>query len=804
MTTRTRPLLVVVWLALTVVRWAPAQVVGPSTGGAAGVAQAERMLGHTKRVLMIAAHPDDEDTELLTYLVRREGAVAAYLSLTRGEGGQNLIGAELGEALGLIRSEELLAARGLDGARQYFTRAFDFGFSKNRAEAFTFWSQDSILKDVVRIVRRFRPQILVTIFSGTPRDGHGQHQAAGWAALEAFRAAGDPSRFPELEQEGLRPWQPLKLYRSARFDPAGTTVTLEGGTLDPEVGQSVRQIAMRGRSLHRSQDMGVLQEVGPSPIRLALVEDRTTAGPGLFAGVDTTAPGPGTIEAGDLEPFAAAAAIGRAGVVVDAIADESRLVAGQSVGLRLSVWNAGARTVRVRPVLEVPIGWRATGECLGVEQAVLPGQVSHCPVGLAVSPKAPATAPYFLREPRSGASYRWTGPATVFGEPFDPPEVTGQFSISFEDGRNLVVRREVFHRYRDQAIGEVRRPLGVVPRVDVRVTPAIKIWPLAGTGQQTVTVALHHAGPDSTLGTVSLDLPPGWPSVEPQPFRLVRADERRTYTFSLKAPPMLAPGDLSIRAFARDQDGRRYDAGMIFVTYPHIRARAYQIPAVVALRVNALSLPRDFLIGYVRGASDRVPEALQSVGITVELLDPVALERSDLNGFHTIVIGSRAYETDQALVENNGRLLDYVRQGGHLIVQYQQHPFFSGGFAPYPMTVASQHDRVTDERAPIRILAPDDPVFTGPNRIDSTDWDGWVQERGLYFAHSWDDRYHPLIESNDPGDPPLRGGLLLAQVGKGTYIYSGLAFFRQLTAGVTGAFRLFLNLMAVESRAAVP
>ncbi len=248
------------------------------------------MLGHYKRVLMIGAHPDDEDTELLTILVRGMGAEAGYLSLNRGEGGQNLIGPELGEALGLLRTEELLAARRLDGARQYFTRAYDFGYSKTLEETWQHWPRDTILKDVVRIVRRFRPQIIVSIFSGTPRDGHGQHQAAGWAAQEAFRVAGDSTRFRELfSEEGLLPWSPMKLYRSTRFDTTATTLTLNGGVLDPAVGKSYHQIAMAGRSLHRSQDMGQLQRIGPSNVRLALIEDRTGAGAGgLFAGIDTT------------------------------------------------------------------------------------------------------------------------------------------------------------------------------------------------------------------------------------------------------------------------------------------------------------------------------------------------------------------------------------------------------------------------------------------------------------------------------------------------------------------------------------
>src|SRR3954449_1106088 len=283
--------LVFVFLSFVLASSVAAQLEPPSSGGAVALDQELRMLGHYRRVLVIGAHPDDEDTELLTVLVRGMGTEAAYLSLNRGEGGQNLIGPELGEALGLIRTEELLAARRLDGARQYFTRAYDFGFSKTLDETWQHWPRDTILKDVVRIVRRFRPQIIVSIFSGTPRDGHGQHQAAGWSAQEAFRVAGDSTQFPELfSEEGLLPWTPLKLYRSARFDSTATTLTLNGGVLDPVVGKSYHQIAMAGRSLHRSQDMGQLQTIGPSPVRLALLEERVQADTtsNLFAGIDTS------------------------------------------------------------------------------------------------------------------------------------------------------------------------------------------------------------------------------------------------------------------------------------------------------------------------------------------------------------------------------------------------------------------------------------------------------------------------------------------------------------------------------------
>lgn len=799
-----RALGLVVGLQLAVLPVLPAQISGPSTGGAAALAQAERMLGHTKRVLMIAAHPDDEDTELLTYLVRREGAITGYLSLTRGEGGQNLIGPELGDALGLIRTEELLAARGLDGARQYFTRAFDFGFTKTLAEALTFWPRDSILKDVVRVVRRTRPQILVSVFSGTPRDGHGQHQAAGWVAREAFAAAGDSTRFPELgREEGLTPWQPLKLYRSAWFDTTRVDLTLEGGRLDPEVGQSYRQIAMRGRSFHRSQDMGVLQEIGPSPIRLALEIDRTGRGSNLFAGIDTAPPLPGTAEARDLIGYRDQAAAIRAGLVFDAIADRSRLVAGEPVAVRLSAWNAGAAAVPVRIDLDLPADWRVEGDCLGREVTVGAGATAHCSVRVRPPEGAVPTTPYFLAEARQGAWYRWTGSPTAWGEPFAPPLLLGRFAYQVGTDRHQAIR-EVQHRIRDQAIGEVRRPLAVVPRVSVDLGPPARLWPVGGRREQTVTVTLQHAGRDSTLGVVSLELPAGWRPVPSQPFRLTRPDEKRSFEFTVAAPAGIAPGEYRVRAVAKDAAGHRYEQAVVSVNYPHIRERGYTVASSISLRVAKVAIPAGRRIGYVRGAADRVPEALAGVGIEVELLDGKALESADLKRFAVIVIGSRAYETEPALAENNDRLLDYAKGGGHLVVQYQQQAFFGGQFAPFPLTVGAPHDRVTDETAPVRVLTPDDPLFRTPNVIGAGDWEGWVQERGLYFARTWDSRYQPLLETNDPGAQGLKGGLLAARLGAGTYVYTGLAFFRQLPAGVPGAFRLFANLLAAGARAAQP
>jgi LmbE family N-acetylglucosaminyl deacetylase len=872
---------VVLLLALPFATPLTAQLEPPSTGGLVALDQELRMLGHYRRVLMIGAHPDDEDTELLTLLVRGYGAEAAYLSLNRGEGGQNLIGPELGEALGLIRTEELLAARRLDGARQYFTRAYDFGYSKTLEETWSHWPQDTILKDVVRIVRRFRPQIVVSVFSGTPRDGHGQHQAAGWSAMQAFEAAGDSTRFPELErEEGLRAWTPLKLYRSTRFDSAATTIRLASGLLDPAVGKSYHQIAMAGRSLHRSQDMGQLQRIGPSEVRLALLEDRTGQGAaGLFDGVDTTLVampwrsrpdendearrrfaarvdsaralvGPDSLLAAaamlerarrDLEPRQPdarvqvlfwtpeqtdqrrhadlAAAIAR-GLVGDAVADDDRVVAGQPVEVTTTVWNAGADSATVAAHLHAPPGWSVTGDTLP-PAPLEAGGVQRQTLTL-VAPDDGSSDPYFLRRPLQGGVYDWTGTSPrARGEPFDP-DPTPEVLVSSSSGARA--EREVTFRVSDQALGEVRRPVTIVPRIDVKVDPDTALWSTLVPASHRFTVTLTHGARDTTTGTLRLVLPEGWPPVASRRFRFTGEDEHEIFAFEVRPPRSQEAGTVEVRAVARVGPGQEYTAGVYTVDYPHIRARSYSMPAVARIRIAEMALPALTRVGYIRGASDRVPEALRLAGIPIEVLDAATVDRGDLSRYDAIVVGPRAYETDPVLVENNARLLEYARAGGLVIVQYQQHQFFTRNFAPYPLTVGGRpltlvadspaagsasgsarpappvsHDRVTDETAPVTILASDHPAVTRPNKLGPADWEGWVQERGLYFARTWDGAYRPLLETHDPNDAPLEGGLLVATVGKGTYVYTGLSFFRQIPAGVPGAYRLFANLLALRA-----
>lgn len=805
-----------------------AQLAPAGTGGVAALANALKQLGSNKRVLMVGAHPDDEDTQLLVLLSRGLGAQAAYLSLTRGEGGQNLIGPELGPELGVIRTEELLAARELDGARQFFTRAYDFGYSKTIDETFRFWPRDSLLKDVVDVIRRFRPQIIIAVFSGTPADGHGHHQASAILARQAFDLLRDST------------WGPQKLYRSTRGEPSATTLTLPVGTLDPVLGQSYFQVAMASRSRHRSQDMGVLQRPGPATSGVALVavkgagsREQGAGGNGessLFAGVDTTIRVAGFASVIDsaraaLTPWRPGAAVPylvramralgaadaeqralleraiaiAAGVSIDATADDGIVTPGERLQVEVNVWNAGDSTVRVDSVtVAAPSGWLLERPEPGAP-TVAAGALQTRRFVLTVGRDAERTQPYFLRRPlvNRGGLYDWSGtPAEVRGLPFEPPLVTARVRLTIA-GEPITLTREVVYRYRDQVIGEVRRPIFVSRDLDVAFAPDELLWPIdAGSREPRhfmVTATNRIRG--GAGSSVRVAVPPGWPPVPPESLSFTREDESKSVAVSV-APPTpdaLKPGSYEVRAGS---------GSLEIIDYPHIRPRALTRPAMARIRAARLELPGLARVGYVRGAADRVPEALLAVGVPIELIGPDSLARGDLSRYDAIVIGSRAYETDPALGANNGRLLEYGRNGGLIVVQYQQYPFVEGGFAPYALTIARPHDRVTDEAAPVTPLDPAHPVFHYPNEIGPDDWRGWVQERGLYFPRAWDSTYTPVLETHDPWPPvsELKGGLLVAPLGRGTYVYTGLSFFRQLPAGVPGAYRLFVNLLGLRRR----
>jgi hypothetical protein len=404
----------------------------------------------------------------------------------------------------------------------------------------------------------------------------------------------------------------------------------------------------------------------------------------------------------------------------------------------------------------------------------------------------------------------------VWGLPFEP----ARFRLT----TNGAESREIVFRGNDQGSGEFRRPVVVVPRVDVRLGPELEVWPLGNRVPRTFVVTLTHGARDTTAGVVRLQLPSGWPEPAAQRFRLTHEDERAEFRFSVRPPEHMAAGMFEIAALAEAMSGQVYDVGLTTVDHPHIRARSRARRATALVRVADLALPKVPHIAYLRGAADRVPEALRSVGLPIELITGADLATRPLAPYGVIVVGPRAWETDSELPANNDRLLAYARAGGTVIVQYQQYGYFLGGFAPYPMTVGSRppgapnsastttrpgdpgpastallggHDRVTDENAPVTAVNAASPVLRIPNRIGANDWQGWVQERGLYFAHSWDPAWKPVLEMHDPGEGPLEGGLLIASLGRGRYVYTGISFFRQLPAGVPGAWRLFANLLAL-------
>jgi LmbE family N-acetylglucosaminyl deacetylase len=886
--------------AATAVNLGAAPLEPATTGGLATLDRALAKLVTHKRLLVIAAHPDDEDTALLTLVSRGMGGEAAYLSLSRGEGGQDLIGPELGVGLGLIRSRELLAARAIDGSRQYFTRAYDFGYTLSVEETLGQWPREVMLEDAVRVIRRFKPQVVVSVFPGVPHRNHGQHQEAGVIAYAAFPVAGDPAALPKLAAEGLAPWTPQALYCCTYFGGDRATVTTSISALDPWTGKSIYQLASASRSMHRSQDMGRLQPLGPQEGRLVWVAGVAAAGSDVgaagsagaaagrarndvFAGIDThlhaiAAPiadaakrqrvaaeldevealagrtrerlnparpqqalaplldvvrhlrqalallagaGGATGEQAAAEliaeklEVAQTAAAAAAGIAVDATTDREALTAGETFTVHAELWNGGAAAplagaaVTLVPAADGP-AWKA--EPLRAEaRPVAAGALSKWDLQPEVPAGAPPTVPYFLRRPLLGSLYDWSAASPAErGEPFGPPPLAARFELTL-DGVPLALEREVVHRHRDEVLGEVRRPLRIVPAVEVSAAESMQVWPLgrrAAKDLRVVVTSHRHAPVHGRLTVTSRPTPEGaaWPAIAPRPFDLPAASpgdgaagESVALALTLQAPPSLPAGRYPLGLAAVLDDGSRFDLAVPLIDYPHIRPTPYPHGATLEISAFDLELPPLRRVGYVRGASDLVPEYLRQSGVPIELLGADELAGGDLSRYDAIVIGSRAYESDPALPRANPRLLDYVRGGGLMIVQYQQYPFVEGGFAPYKLEIARPHDRVTDENAPVTPLDPANPVFNAPNKIGEADWKGWVQERGLYFAHSWDPAYRPLLAMADPGGPEQRGALLVADVGKGKYVYTGLALFRQLPAGVPGGYRLFANLLALRS-----
>jgi LmbE family N-acetylglucosaminyl deacetylase len=838
---------------LGVALWATVGVVAvmsePSIGHAADVPtgaailQELRSFATTASVLYLAAHPDDENTQVITYFARGRGYRTAYLSLTRGDGGQNVLGPQLGEALGVARTQELLAARRIDGGRQYFTRAKDFGYSKNADETLGVWDRQAVLGDIVRVIREFRPDVIITRFAPTPGPTHGHHTASAVLAVEAFRLAADPTAFPEPLGE-LTPWQARRIVHNvgrgitAANPVAGTpiaglpadvpdgpgVVKVDVGGRDPVSGESFGSIAARSRSMHKTQGFDVsgppLKE-GPR-VEPFVVLAGETATRDLFDGVDTTwarIPGGADIARSIDEAIArfdardvaasvpALLAIRRrltalpsdpvvtdkraqldriirsaVGLEVDTAVDRAEVVPGEAVKLRHRVvvhsrvpvrWTA-IRYPGGRGAMATPVDLRR-------DQPVVRDTRWAVPAGVAPH------QPYWLRRDGTAGVFAVDDPSLI-GRADDPPVVTVEHVFEV-GGESLVIRAEPMGAL-DPAHPGLRRRLTIIAPVSLRFVAGVELF---GPGSARPVVVEVTAARARSTGTVQIEAPIGW-TVTPgaRRFRLGSPGEHARFTFTVTAPPRAVTATLGASV---EINGRRFDQQRVEVRYGHVPLQVLQPPA----RARALSLElatRGHHVGYVPGAGDEVPAALEQMGYAVTSLTGVDLTAERLRGLDAVVIGVRAFNVRTDLTEGLRALLAYVEAGGTLVVQYNTLDRLPDDWlAPFQLHLS--RDRVTDEHAPVTFLAPGHPVLNAPNRITAADFDGWVQERGLYFPDRWDARFTPIVACSDAGEAPLEGGLLVARHGSGYLVYTSLAWFRQLPEGVPGAYRLFANLVSL-------
>ena len=838
--------------------------------GAIGLGQAIRRLGVVASVLHTGAHPDDEDSGLLAYLARGHQARTAYLSLTRGDGGQNLLGPELYELLGVIRTDELLAARRMDGATQFFTRAFDFGFSKSREETLAKWDREAVLGDMVRVIRTFRPLVIASQWNGTQSDGHGHHQTAGFLTPEAYRAAADPARFPVQLAEGLRPWKAKKLYvrssdraqqRDAPQPPSSeSTLSINTGQFDPLLGRSYYEIAMQGRSQHRTQDQGTIERRGPQFSRLKLIDsslgavgqekdifdgiDISLVGIAAYAGdaVDRLRPQLAEVQAAADEakekynPFSTAplspiiarglkklreiraslstlgvkgdavfdtefllkekekdfvdALVRTEGTVVDCLSDDEVVTPGQAINISVVAYtNAVASPVKV--VLSVPPGWSAV-EKKQTSSTVDGRLVAQTDFQVTVASDAEFTEPYWLKNPRNKDMFA-PGKGGTGIEPQAPAAVSALVEFELAQ-QKVIVTQPAQYRLADKALGELRHELKVAPAVSLNVTPGLLIYPTSGgSGEQEVNVSVTNNSKAAVRGTVKIDKQTAAGVGAPQtPFEIGREGERATLSLRLKRPSSSSTSSAIAQVAGRD-----FSTGYQVVSYPHTEPRFVYRPPLVQTQVIDVRVAPGLKVGYIEGAGDDFGNALKRLGLNVAVIDSHELASGDLSVYDTIVTGIRVYEVRPDVIANNGRLLEYVNRGGTLIVQYNKNEIAEGNFTPYPVKMKRTPDRVTDENAAVTLLETTHALFNFPNKITDRDFEGWVQERGTYYFSEWDPRFKPLIASHDPGEEDKKGGELIAEYGKGLYVYTGIAWFRQLPVGVPGAYRLIANLVSL-------
>ncbi len=819
-----------VWAMLLTETATRIEAQAPHKPNAAEIQLALKKLNVLAGALYIGAHPDDENTGLIAYLSHGALANTAYLSLTRGDGGQNRVGPEMGELLGITRTQELLAARRIDGGRQFFSRAIDFGYSKHPDETFNIWDKEAVLADAVWVIRKFRPDILVTRFPVWPGKTHGHHTASSVIAEEAFAAAGDPERFPE-QLEYVEPWQPKRLlwntspffYRNGEeFEKSGL-VEVDIGAYNSLLGKSYSEISAESRSMHKSQGFGASSRRGElvSYMRHTMGDKAEKS---LFDGVDTSwsrVPGGGEVGVllerayKEFDPEAPPKIIpllltARRSLMAQ---DESHWqkvklkeldkVIAACLGLYLEVSTSDFSAM---PGGEVEFHFEAvnrsnipvtlnglnlsiTNEALEVEEEWLENNVSFShTVKKSLPINMPISQPYWLQEEGSLGMFTVKNQQLI-GLPENPPAVTATFSLDI-DGHRADFTRPLVYRWNDPVDGEQYRPFEVVPEVSVNISEKILLFANGQPRRIEVYVVAGKTG--GVEGEVHLEMPEGWHS-EPlaASFKLTQKGEQATVAFHVYPPSGPSVGQL--KAVARVGE-KEFTKGLVRIEYDHIPVQTLSPEA--SARIVRLNLERKGnLIGYIQGAGDEIPGALRQIGYQVEELQDGEMDLENLKRFDAVILGVRAYNTLENIRFYQPDLFRYVEEGGTMIVQYNTNFRLKvDEVAPYSLKLS--RDRVAVEEAEVRILKPDHPILNRPNKITAEDFDGWVQERGLYFPSEWDDRFEALLSSNDPGEPSRDGGLLVAAYGKGYYIYTGYSWFRELPAGVPGAFRIFANLIS--------
>jgi len=790
--------------------------------------------------MYVAAHPDDENTAMLSWLENERGVRAAYLSVTRGDGGQNLIGTEKGDLLGVIRTQELLAARRIDGAEQFFTRAIDFGYSKTPVETLRIWDHDAILADIVWNIRRFQPDVILTRFPTTGEGGHGHHTASAILAVEAFTAAADASKFPE-QLKYVSTWRAKRLlwnrFMRQPIDPndpsVAKSIRVDIGTYNTLLGRAYTEIAAESRSLHKSQGFGSAERRG-SIINYFDLLAGDAAQKDLFEGVDLSwsrYPGgeavgavlekaAGTFDPRDpqktipllLEAHEALARAGArpewspqanpwidvkrrelldvirglAGLSIDVSAADSTVLPGGEIAVNVSVVNRSDYPFSLSTVASPYANpGMAPGKRLENNMPI------RTEIKLKLPDDYPYSQPYWLQHPSSVGKYA-VSDQQLIGLPESPISIPVIVSVSDNLMNTLIFTMPAVFRWTDPVKGEQIRNVDVVPAVTARLGFRVYLFP--DSKARPVTVSLRNFGGAGQV-TARLLIPPGWtaaPSSIPVAFEK-KGDEARV-TFRVTPPAGATTAQLA--AEIELAGGRKVGLGLSEIDYPHIPALRLFSDATATI-VRADVRKRGSRIGYIAGSGDDVPDALQQIGYEVDLLSDEDLEKGDFSAYDAIVTGVRAYNTRKRLKTAQARLMDYVAAGGTMVVQYNTVDDMGlAELGPYPFKIS--RDRVTVEDAPVKLLRPDHALLSTPNKITGSDFSGWVQERGLYFTSNWDPRYTTILASADPGDSDKEGGELYARHGKGVFIYTSYAWFRQLPAGVPGAYRLFANRVSAK------